>query len=148
MIVDNADIRRCIVELKCPFCVERCETQDQLQQHLAEKQHCKVSPDSQFFKDPQYLFPTYENDALLTAFDIGEGGMTATIDPQEQEHIKKAQQEWSVRREQLGRELERMGLGKEDLAQLPWGNTPIKSARPSPASTPNKSAQATPTKAQ
>jgi hypothetical protein len=91
-----------------------------------------------FFKDPQYLFPTYENDSLLTAFDIGNEQGSA-IDPREQEQLKKAREDLSKRRAQLARELDRMGLSHEvELRQLPWGNTPSSTPTTTPTTTPSK----------
>ncbi len=117
------DIRRCVVEKVCPFCKTKVESTEQLQTHMQENDHCKVHQNADFFKESQYLFPTYENDTLLTAFDIGDTSNLGNLDAHEQEQIKKSQEELSRRREQLARELERMGLSKEvELVQLPWGN--------------------------
>ena len=124
-----------MVELECPFCKEKSGSQEVLQQHLTSQGHCKVPQGAPFFKDPQYLFPTYENDSLLTAFDIGNEQQAAMADQREQEQLKRARDDLSKRRAQLVRELERMGMSHEvELRQLPWGNTPSTT----PTNTPSK----------
>jgi hypothetical protein len=124
------------VQLECPFCKSQSPTQEALQEHLTSEDHCKVPQGAPFFKDSQYLFPTYENDSLLTAFDIGNE-QQGTVDPRELEQLKKAREDLSKRRAQLARELDRMGLSHEvELRNLPWGNTPTSTPNTTPAKQP------------
>lgn len=57
-------IRKQLHENKCVFCDFSCEDASSLQKHLLEEKHCKI-PELKVFDQPEFFFPTYENDAFL-----------------------------------------------------------------------------------
>ncbi|CAH0549502.1 unnamed protein product [Brassicogethes aeneus] len=58
-------IRRQVHDKKCFFCDISCEN---VEEHLREEKHCKI-PSVRTFDQPEYYFPTYENDAFLYYID-------------------------------------------------------------------------------
>ncbi|GAB1608687.1 zinc finger protein 277-like [Argonauta hians] len=58
-------IRRQVHLLKCIACDEQFDTRDILIQHMHFSGHSKQIPKSSMWMQPQYYFPTYENDNLL-----------------------------------------------------------------------------------
>ncbi|KAM3608755.1 uncharacterized protein V6R79_004180 [Siganus canaliculatus] len=73
-------IRRQIHQSRCYGCQETFQSRDQVLRHLAAEGHVMQLPDAATWNQPQYYFPTYENDALLCALsdsdddDSGGGG--------------------------------------------------------------------------
>ncbi|XP_044261374.1 zinc finger protein 277 [Tribolium madens] len=61
-------VRRQMHNNKCFYCDLSCKSSENLQEHLFEEQHCKI-PDLKVFDQPEFYFPTYENDALLYLID-------------------------------------------------------------------------------
>jgi hypothetical protein len=61
-------VRRQVHSKKCLFCNLSCKSSSNLQEHLFEEQHCKI-PELKIFDQPEFYFPTYENDALLYLID-------------------------------------------------------------------------------
>ncbi|KAG1052563.1 hypothetical protein G6F43_005306 [Rhizopus delemar] len=54
----------------CFSCGTVLENLTDIPAHLKEKGcHTKLTKDAEFWKDPKYLMPTYENDPLLTGFE-------------------------------------------------------------------------------
>jgi hypothetical protein len=64
-------IRFRIRQLTCPFCEQAFEAEDELQSHLSSEKHCRL-PDSKLWDKPQYLFPIYDDDPLLFAFEAND----------------------------------------------------------------------------
>jgi len=62
-------IRRMVKENKCIYCEEKQENQEALLAHMENNKHTVISPDASFWKNPQYLIPTLENDLLLSGLD-------------------------------------------------------------------------------
>ncbi|ORX61873.1 hypothetical protein DM01DRAFT_1331343 [Hesseltinella vesiculosa] len=64
-------IRHCSSLNQCFSCGEVVPEFSRLVPHLEIKGclHAFVSPDAEFWKDPRYMLPIYENDPLLTGFD-------------------------------------------------------------------------------
>ncbi|XP_043234870.1 zinc finger protein 277-like [Amphibalanus amphitrite] len=65
-------IRRQMVERACLFCQETLPTRATLLEHLRAADHLRV-PEPSIWDQPQYFFPTYENDSLLYALEEAEG---------------------------------------------------------------------------
>ncbi|KAK9952388.1 hypothetical protein ABG768_018230 [Culter alburnus] len=65
-------IRRELHQCRCYCCQEKFETKEELVQHLVNKGHVMQLPEVSHWDQPQYYFPTYENDALLTALSDSE----------------------------------------------------------------------------
>ncbi|CAG9854438.1 unnamed protein product [Phyllotreta striolata] len=61
-------IRKQIHENRCLFCDEAFDSLSSLEEHLSKENHIKI-PDIKVFNQPEYYFPTYENDALLYLVD-------------------------------------------------------------------------------
>ncbi|XP_072291791.1 zinc finger protein 277 [Eucyclogobius newberryi] len=69
-------IRRQIHHSRCYGCERRFESRRDVLQHLSAEGHVMTLPDMSTWNQPQYYFPTYENDALLCTLsdsDEGEG---------------------------------------------------------------------------
>ncbi|XP_072175623.1 zinc finger protein 277-like [Diadema setosum] len=63
-------VRRCTHQSMCIFCNEKCGSRDVLLEHLAShRADMEDGPARTKWDQPQYLFPTYENDALLCALE-------------------------------------------------------------------------------
>ncbi|XP_076877746.1 zinc finger protein 277 [Brachyhypopomus gauderio] len=67
-------IRRELHHCRCYGCQRKLETKEEVLQHLKEAGHVMQLPDVSHWDQPQYYFPTYENDALLTALSDDESG--------------------------------------------------------------------------
>ena len=65
-------IRRQMVERACLFCQETLPTRATLLEHLRAADHLRV-PEPAVWDQPQYFFPTYENDSLLYALEEADG---------------------------------------------------------------------------
>ncbi|KAI9314297.1 hypothetical protein BX666DRAFT_2020339 [Dichotomocladium elegans] len=59
---------------KCFVCGSAVDDLSLLPKHLEEKECLKkpLKEDADFWKDPKYLLPTYENDPILTGFEVDE----------------------------------------------------------------------------
>lgn len=62
-------IRRMVHMQCCVCCLVQCKSRDELLQHMGFSGHFKLPPDRSKWDQSQYLFPTYENDALLYSLD-------------------------------------------------------------------------------
>ncbi|XP_033100480.1 zinc finger protein 277-like isoform X2 [Anneissia japonica] len=62
-------IRREIHQNKCFSCQEKYPSKDELYEHMTKEQHISKMPDRKVWDQPQYFFPTYENDTLLCALE-------------------------------------------------------------------------------
>ncbi|XP_035521769.1 zinc finger protein 277 [Morone saxatilis] len=58
-------IRRQIHQSRCYGCQEKFDCRDAVLRHIAAEGHMMKLPDVSTWNQPQYYFPTYENDALL-----------------------------------------------------------------------------------
>lgn len=58
-------IRKQIQDLKCPCCKEKSTNRELLDVHMDAKQHCCLPEDKSSWDQPEYFFPTLENDGLL-----------------------------------------------------------------------------------
>ncbi|XP_004069426.1 zinc finger protein 277 [Oryzias latipes] len=58
-------IRRQIHQSRCYSCQQNFDSKADLMQHLDREAHVMKLPDTSAWDQPQYYFPTYENDALL-----------------------------------------------------------------------------------
>ncbi|XP_016053782.1 PREDICTED: zinc finger protein 277 [Miniopterus natalensis] len=58
-------IRRQVHQGRCYGCRARFASRAELRTHLAEAKHAALLPDRQTWDQPEYYFPTYENDSLL-----------------------------------------------------------------------------------
>ncbi|KAJ8956399.1 hypothetical protein NQ318_015137 [Aromia moschata] len=61
-------VRRQTHDNRCFFCDSQCEDAKRLERHLMEEMHCKM-PELSVFDQPEFYFPTYENDAFLYFID-------------------------------------------------------------------------------
>lgn len=61
-------VRKQIHDNKCLFCDNKFENFFNLEKHLIEKDHYKM-PELKSFDQPEFYFPTYENDAFLYLID-------------------------------------------------------------------------------
>lgn len=58
-------IRRQIHQSRCYGCQEKFASRDDVLRHIEAEGHVMKLPDMSTWNQPQYYFPTYENDALL-----------------------------------------------------------------------------------
>ncbi|XP_068170125.1 zinc finger protein 277 [Antennarius striatus] len=66
-------IRRQIHQSRCYGCQEKFDSRDDVVRHIVDEGHVMMLPEVSTWNQPQYYFPTYENDALLcTLCDSGE----------------------------------------------------------------------------
>ncbi|KAM8862087.1 zinc finger protein 277 isoform 1-T1 [Synchiropus picturatus] len=66
-------IRRQIHQSRCYGCEEKFESRQEVLQHLELQGHVMKLPDILTWDQPQYYFPTYENDALLCTLSDSDG---------------------------------------------------------------------------
>ncbi|XP_065059174.1 zinc finger protein 277-like [Rhopilema esculentum] len=62
-------IRRQVEKLKCPFCQLQSGSQKELNLHMDKETHCRLPDDKTIWDQPEYFFPTLENDGLLCFLD-------------------------------------------------------------------------------
>ncbi|XP_037077256.1 zinc finger protein 277-like [Pollicipes pollicipes] len=65
-------IRRQVVERTCMFCQESFASRQLLLAHMREAGHFAL-PEPAVWDQPQYFFPTYENDSLLCQLEEADG---------------------------------------------------------------------------
>ncbi|XP_069484014.1 zinc finger protein 277 isoform X2 [Ambystoma mexicanum] len=70
-------IRREIHMCRCHFCQEKFPSKGELVVHMEETNHITLLPDRSTWDQPQYYFPTYENDTLLCTLTDSDGESTA-----------------------------------------------------------------------
>ncbi|XP_051918209.1 zinc finger protein 277 [Hippocampus zosterae] len=66
-------IRRQIHQNRCHACQGKFGCRGDVLRHLRERQHAMMLPPIRIWNQPQYYFPTYENDALLCALSDSDG---------------------------------------------------------------------------
>uniref|UniRef100_A0A670YZU9 Zinc finger protein 277 n=1 Tax=Pseudonaja textilis TaxID=8673 RepID=A0A670YZU9_PSETE len=70
-------IRRQVHQCQCFNCEKKFQLKEELIRHLEDNKHIAVLPDRSVWDQPQYYFPTYENDTLLCALSDSEDELTA-----------------------------------------------------------------------
>ncbi|KAB0343115.1 hypothetical protein FD754_020041 [Muntiacus muntjak] len=70
-------IRRQIHQCRCYGCHEKFRSKADLRIHMEEAKHTSLLPEKQTWDQPQYYFPTYENDTLLCTLSDSESDLTA-----------------------------------------------------------------------
>ncbi|XP_077425037.1 zinc finger protein 277 isoform X2 [Vanacampus margaritifer] len=66
-------IRRQIHQNRCHACHDKFSCRDEVLRHLRERRHAMTLPPRRTWNQPQYYFPTYENDGLLCALPDSDG---------------------------------------------------------------------------
>ncbi|CAB3385833.1 Hypothetical predicted protein [Cloeon dipterum] len=74
-------IRRQVYLNACPVCNESFDCKSSLDEHLLSSQHYTV-PDVSLFDQPQFFFPTYENDAVLSQLEDANDGVEVPVVPE------------------------------------------------------------------
>eukprot|EP00095_Tigriopus_kingsejongensis_P009324 maker-scaffold486_size158769-snap-gene-0.29 protein:Tk09324 transcript:maker-scaffold486_size158769-snap-gene-0.29-mRNA-1 annotation:"zinc finger protein 277" len=62
-------VRRQVHLNMCIFCSDKFETKDELLEHMGKSEHFKIPEQTDSWDQPEYFFPTYENDNLLHFLD-------------------------------------------------------------------------------
>ncbi|XP_039177654.1 zinc finger protein 277 isoform X4 [Crotalus tigris] len=70
-------IRRQVHQCQCFKCEKKFQLKKELIHHLDDSKHIADLPNRSVWDQPQYYFPTYENDTLLCALSDNEDGLTA-----------------------------------------------------------------------
>ncbi|XP_068132607.1 zinc finger protein 277 isoform X2 [Hyperolius riggenbachi] len=70
-------IRRQIHQCRCHGCQEKFQSKTELITHMEKENHISVLPERSVWDQPQYYFPTYENDSLLCNLSDSEEELTA-----------------------------------------------------------------------
>ncbi|XP_063783353.1 zinc finger protein 277 isoform X2 [Pseudophryne corroboree] len=70
-------IRRQIYQCRCHGCQEKFPSKTELITHMEGARHLGVLPERSLWDQPQYYFPTYENDSLLCTLSDSEEDVTA-----------------------------------------------------------------------
>ncbi|KAM5172282.1 LOW QUALITY PROTEIN: zinc finger protein 277 [Mantella aurantiaca] len=70
-------IRRQIHQCRCHGCRETFQSKIELISHMEKYSHISVLPERSVWDQPQYYFPTYENDSLLCTLSDSEEEITA-----------------------------------------------------------------------
>ncbi|KAG9490198.1 hypothetical protein GDO78_005858 [Eleutherodactylus coqui] len=65
-------IRRQIHQCRCHSCQEKFQSKTELIAHMEKDKHIGIVPDRSLWDQPQYYFPTYENDTLLCTLSDDE----------------------------------------------------------------------------
>ncbi|XP_053572696.1 zinc finger protein 277 [Bombina bombina] len=66
-------IRRQIHQCRCYGCQDKFDSKAELIKHMEETKHLIIPPERSLWDQPQYFFPTYENDSLLCTLSDSEG---------------------------------------------------------------------------
>ena len=93
-------IRRQVHLKRCIFCFDSFEDSTALLKHAADEDHMKVPEDTSEWDQPDYYFPTFENDNLLHRLD---------------DDVYESKEEPPVQSEDLPKELEDSVLSQEEL---------------------------------
>ncbi|XP_060052423.1 zinc finger protein 277 [Erinaceus europaeus] len=70
-------IRREIHQCRCYGCHLKFKSKTDLRNHMEEAKHTSLLPEKNIWDQPQYYFPTYENDSLLCTLFDSENDLTA-----------------------------------------------------------------------
>ncbi|XP_040266990.1 zinc finger protein 277 isoform X1 [Bufo bufo] len=70
-------IRRQIHQCRCHGCQEKFQSKTELIAHMEKDNHIGIPPERSLWDQPQYYFPTYENDSLLCTLSDSEEEITA-----------------------------------------------------------------------
>ncbi|KAF7246520.1 hypothetical protein EYD10_07276 [Varanus komodoensis] len=70
-------IRRKVHQCLCYNCLEKFQSKKELVRHMEETKHITLLPARSMWDQPQYYFPTYENDTLLCTLSDSEDELTA-----------------------------------------------------------------------
>ncbi|XP_053263003.1 zinc finger protein 277 isoform X1 [Podarcis raffonei] len=70
-------IRREVHQFRCYSCQEKFQSKRELVNHMEETRHITLLPARSMWDQPQYYFPTYENDTLLCTLSDSEDELTA-----------------------------------------------------------------------
>ncbi|KAM3925223.1 zinc finger protein 277 [Leptodactylus fuscus] len=70
-------IRRQIHQCRCHGCQEKFQSKPELITHMEKDNHIGILPARSIWDQPQYYFPTYENDSLLCTLSDSEEELTA-----------------------------------------------------------------------
>ncbi|XP_069832260.1 zinc finger protein 277 [Dendropsophus ebraccatus] len=65
-------IRRQIHQCRCHGCQEKFQSKTELIAHMEKDNHIGILPERSLWDQPQYYFPTYENDSLLCTLSDSE----------------------------------------------------------------------------
>lgn len=66
-------IRRQIHQSRCYGCEQKFDSREDVLQHIIAEGHVMKLPEMSTWNQPQYYFPTYENDALLCTLSDSDG---------------------------------------------------------------------------
>ncbi|XP_025785096.1 zinc finger protein 277 [Puma concolor] len=70
-------IRRQIHQCRCYSCHVKFKSKAELRTHMEETKHTSLLPERKIWDQPEYYFPTYENDILLCTLSDSESDLTA-----------------------------------------------------------------------
>ncbi|XP_022365998.1 zinc finger protein 277-like [Enhydra lutris kenyoni] len=70
-------IRRQIHQCRCYGCHVKFKSKAELRTHMEEAKHTSLLPERKMWDQPEYYFPTYENDTLLCTLSDSESDLTA-----------------------------------------------------------------------
>ncbi|KAF6302221.1 zinc finger protein 277 [Rhinolophus ferrumequinum] len=70
-------IRRQVHQCRCYGCRVQFKSRADLRTHMEEAKHTSLLPEVKIWDQPEYYFPTYENDTLLCALSDSESDLTA-----------------------------------------------------------------------
>uniref|UniRef100_A0A8C5MAY6 Zinc finger protein 277 n=1 Tax=Leptobrachium leishanense TaxID=445787 RepID=A0A8C5MAY6_9ANUR len=73
-------IRRQIHQCRCHGCQETFPSKSELVKHMEENRHQGLLPERSLWDQPQYYFPTYENDSLLCTLSDSEGEIAEEVE--------------------------------------------------------------------
>ncbi|XP_077981074.1 zinc finger protein 277-like [Glandiceps talaboti] len=96
-------IRRQVYQDTCLFCLDKFTDRDSTMEHMRNEKHMEV-PSKDIWDQPQYYFPTYENDTLLCLLTddddddtSGETKMSNIVVPEDTPHVDSILQDSNVR---------------------------------------------------
>nr|XP_020666116.1 zinc finger protein 277 [Pogona vitticeps] len=70
-------IRREVHQCRCYSCLKKLPSKKELVTHMEEAKHITLLPARSMWDQPQYYFPTYENDTLLCTLSDSEEELTS-----------------------------------------------------------------------
>ncbi|XP_068459956.1 zinc finger protein 277 isoform X2 [Clinocottus analis] len=89
-------IRRQLHQSRCYGCQQTFESRDAVLQHLQDEGHVMTLPDAATWNQPQYYFPTYENDALLCSLCDSDGDEDVPVIGEDDSELRALKQSGDI----------------------------------------------------
>jgi len=106
-------VRRQMAEQSCVVCGQKGASRNEILQHMKQEGHFTIKRDAEFWKNPQYLIPTKENDNFLQGFD----DLSDDDDDDAQDNLMPMSASYEEKEEEKKIALLMQGLQKQQLGE-------------------------------